>query len=352
MAKRDIFVIGGSTGSGEVLKAIVGALPEDLAASVFIATHLPAHGHSYLAQVLSKSARLPLEQAAEGVPIQPGRIYVAAPDRHLLLLDGQVRLGPGPRENMVRPAIDALFRSAALSYGARTVGVVLSGMLNDGASGLLAIRDAGGLTVVQDPLDALAADMPHAATSLLDPDHLVPAEAIGGLLAMLSRTAAPAWSAPPSLALRMEVEIALGARLGSEQLRAIADPVPLSCPECSGVLSEVRGARPRRFRCQTGHAVTGEVLDKALDEQVEEALRVAMRVMEERVELVTRMARDAEESGRNSVAELYDHRAAEYRSYGETLRRAVLALMATAEAEPQANDDAAHAEADEAEKLG
>jgi two-component system chemotaxis response regulator CheB len=352
MANRDIIVIGGSTGSGEVLKAIVRALPADLPASVFINTHLPSHLRSYLPGVLAKVAGLPVEQAAEGAEIAPGRIYVAAPDRHMLLLNGRIRMGTGPRENMVRPAIDALFRSAALSYGPRAIGVVLTGLLNDGASGLLAIRDAGGLTVVQDPADAEAPDMPRAALALLDPDHLLSAEAIGPWLATLSGTEASAASGP-SLALKMEVEIAAGAHLGSEQLRKIADPVPLSCPECEGVLSEVRGARPRRFRCQIGHAYTAEVVDNQLDGRVEDALRIAMRVMEERVELVTRMARDASESGRNSVADVYAHRAAEYRRYAEALRAAVLEQMSRAEAELRANDDdKMHPAADEGEKLG
>ncbi|HTI67265.1 MAG TPA: chemotaxis protein CheB [Caulobacteraceae bacterium] len=351
MPKRDIIVIGGSSGSAEVLKTIVRALPEDLSASVFIATHQPAHVPSYLAQVLAKVSRLPVERAVDGAPVETGRIYVAVPDRHLLLFDGELRLGPGPRENMVRPAVDALFRSAALTYGARTVGVQLTGHLNDGAAGLLAIQQAGGLAVVQDPLDADAPDMPRAAIDLLDPDHVASGEAIGPLLAILSRTQAPA-SEPPPPSLKMEVEIAAGCRLGSERLREFADPVALTCPDCQGVLSEVRGARPRRYRCQTGHGVTARVLESEQGLQVEAALRLAMRVVEERIELVSRLAEDARGTGRNSVAELYRHRAAEYRSYGEILRRAVLAMMPRPGAVPEANDDGMQADEDGEEKLG
>ena len=134
MAKRDIIAIGGSAGSGPVLKRIVSELPSDIPASIFVSTHVPTNSGAYLADALSSMSTLPVSHAIDGQPIERGHIYVAAPDRHLLLIDGTIRLGEGPRENMVRPSIDPLFRSAALSYGPRAVGVVLTGMLNDGAA--------------------------------------------------------------------------------------------------------------------------------------------------------------------------------------------------------------------------
>ncbi|MBV9529338.1 chemotaxis protein CheB, partial [Sphingomonas sp.] len=172
MAKRDIIAIGGSAGSGPVLRRIVSELPEDLSASVFVATHVPSQSAGYLAGVLASASAIPVSEAVDGQPIEQGHIYVAAPDRHLLLIDGTIRLGEGPRENMVRPAIDPLFRSAALSYGPRAVGVVLTGMLNDGASGLHAIKSVGGTAIVQHPLDAEADQMPLAALEATDADHV------------------------------------------------------------------------------------------------------------------------------------------------------------------------------------
>ncbi len=321
-AMKDIIAIGGSTGSGAVLKQLLGDLPPDLKASIFVSTHIAAHGPSFLIDMLSSSATLPIARAVDGQPIQPGHIYVAAPDRHLLLIDNTIRLGTGPHENMARPSIDPLFRSAALSFGPRVVGVVLTGMLNDGASGLHAIKACGGTTVVQHPLDAVADQMPLAALEATEVDHVAPASGLGGLLTALARTEAAAGqvsSLPKDLWL--EVEIAAGVRLGSDKLRRIATPSALSCPACHGVLSEMHDSRPLRYRCQTGHAYTAETLVADISE-VDHAIRIAMRMMEERVTLVERMAVDARENGRNAVAELYEARGDEYRRYAKTLRDA------------------------------
>src|SRR5215471_13826381 len=147
MPNRDIIVIGGSAGSGAVLQRILSDLPSDLPASIFVATHLHSKSAGYLAEMLGRASSLEVANAIDGQPIEKGRVYVAVPDSHLLVVDGTMRLGDGPRENMTRPAVDPLFRSAALSYGARAVGVILSGMLNDGASGLWAIKECGGTAI-------------------------------------------------------------------------------------------------------------------------------------------------------------------------------------------------------------
>jgi two-component system chemotaxis response regulator CheB len=322
MAKKDIIVIGGSAGSGAVLRRLFADLPAELPASLFVATHVPAHSPGYLAEALERIGPFPIAEALDGQPIEPGRAYVAAPDRHLLLVDGTVRLGEGPRENMVRPAIDPLFRSAALSYGPRAVGVVLSGMLNDGAAGLSAIKSCGGTAVVQHPLDAEADQMPLAALEAVVPDHVVGVEGLARLLTGIVATDAKAWDCP-SESLALEVEIAMGKRLGAHNLTRIAQPSAISCPDCHGVLSEMRDQRPLRYRCQIGHAYTAEALASHTDE-VDEAVRIAMRVMEERVTLVTRMAEEARQTGRTAVAELYEARALEYARYAGTLRDAAI----------------------------
>lgn len=325
MAKKDIVVIGGSAGSHAPLRQIVEALPAELPASIFIATHVPSQSPGYLAEVLEKTSRLPIAPAVDGQPIERGRIYVAVPDHHLLVVDGTVRLGDGPRENMSRPAIDPLFRSAALSYGPRAVGVILSGLLNDGASGLSAIKACGGTAIVQHPLDAVADQMPLAALEAVDVDQVAPAPQLAAAIVQtVGEDAGEGGPAPHNLTL--EVKIAAGARLGSEELRKIADPSPLTCPDCNGVLSEVRGEGPLRYRCQIGHASTAEVLDGRSD-KVDEALRVALRVMEERVTLVRRMAEDARRTGRTTVAELYESRTEEYSRYAQVLRDAAVASL-------------------------
>jgi two-component system chemotaxis response regulator CheB len=322
MAKKDIVVLGGSTGSGAVLRRILRALPADFPASVFITTHMPRTEESLLADMLAAACPLPLTRAVEGQPIERGHVYLAVPDRHLLLGPDVLHLGDGPRENLVRPAIDPMFRSAALAYGSRVIGVVLTGLLNDGAAGLHAIKQRGGMAVVQHPLDAEADEMPRAALEAVEADEVSRADEMAELLTDLVRTDAGE-SPPESEDLMFEVEVAAGAAGGSQSLRRFASPVAMTCPDCHGVLSEVQGSRPLRYRCQIGHAFTAEIL-AARNEQVDEALRIAMRVMEERAELVQRMARDARATGRSAVAELYDGRAKEYQEYARTLRDAAL----------------------------
>jgi two-component system chemotaxis response regulator CheB len=227
---------------------------------------------------------------------------------------------------MVRPSIDPMFRSAALSFGPRVVGVVLTGMLNDGAAGLRAIKTCGGVTVVQHPVDAEVDQMPLAALEATEVDHVASAADLGSLLTKIAGSGTVMQTPMPSEDLQLEVEIAAGKRLGSEELLKIATPSAITCPDCHGVLSEVRGSQPLRFRCQIGHSYTAEALASHIDE-VDEAIRIAMRVMEERVTLVERMARDARETGRAAVAELYEARAVEYRRYAATLRDAAVTSL-------------------------
>jgi len=323
MSNRDIIVIGGSAGATAPLKQILARLPKDLPAAVFVVLHIPAQGIGILSTVASAAGPLPVLQAESGMVIQNGHVYLAAPDHHLLLFESHMMLGRGPRENMVRPAIDPLFRSAALQYGPRVIGVVLSGLLADGAAGLNAIKRCGGITLVQDPADAVADEMPTRALETTTVDLCVTSAKIGDVLSDLVREpAGTALPVPPEI--RLEVEIAAGERIGSDRLKAIADPAPFTCPGCGGVLSEVKGSPPLRFRCQVGHAYTADALAKEQEGRVDEALRVALRIIEERAELVHRMAEDGRHSGRVAVARMYEQRATEYREYADMIRRVML----------------------------
>jgi two-component system chemotaxis response regulator CheB len=185
MPGHDIIVVGASAGGVEALSSLVADLPPDLAASVFVVLHVPPMGISVLPDILRRRSPLPVHHPEDGDPIVPGRIYVAPPDHHLLVSPSTVRLGRGPKEHGLRPAVDTLFRSAAAAYGSRVVGVVLSGTLDDGAAGLQAIKGRGGLAVVQDPVDALYPGMPKNALALDRPDLLLPIAEIGGALVTL-----------------------------------------------------------------------------------------------------------------------------------------------------------------------
>lgn len=326
MSNRDIIVIGGSAGATTPLKALVQTFPADLEAAVFVVLHTPARSLGILSTVLAAAGKLPVVQSEDGMAVRPGHIYLAVPDRHLLVRDGAIRLGRGPRENMARPAIDPLFRSAAIAYGARVVGVILSGFLNDGADGLAAVKRCGGLAIVQDPIDAVASEMPQSAMDATAVDVCVPGARLGDVLSdIVKEQAGTSLPIPPEL--RIEVDIAAGERVDSEIMQRIADPMALSCPACGGVLSGIRDSKPLRFRCQVGHGYTAAALAQQQESSLDEAMRVALRIIEERAELVLKMAEDARRNHRPAVVEMYEDRGREYRTYAETLRKAVIASL-------------------------
>ena len=321
MSRRDIIAIGGSLGAIDVVKRLLQDLPNDLAAALFIVIHIGAEGNNLLASIFDAQSQMSVTTAVDGEPLKPGHAYVAPADHHLLVIDGVIRLGHGPRENMARPAIDPLFRSVGISFGPRVIAVVLTGMLNDGASGLADVKRCGGITVVQNPADAVASDMPWGALRGSDVDYRVPLSDMATLLIKLaSEEAGAAVKIPEDI--KNEVEIALGRRSDAEVISRFSDPVPLSCPACGGVLNEIRRWPPLRFRCQVGHAYTAEVLATEKQGTVE-AIRVAMRIMEERAVLTQKMADDARRSGRGAAATSYEQRVSESRAYANTLRQAI-----------------------------
>lgn len=318
--------IGGSTGAIPVLKGLIGQLPADLDAPVFVAVHVGSEGRNILAGILDTCGPCPVRTAQEGTQVVGGTAYVAPADRHLLIVDGIIRLGRGPRENMARPAIDPLFRSVAAGYGPGAIGLVLTGYLNDGVSGLAAIKDRGGVTIVQNPSDAQAPDMPLSALADVDVDYRSPASDLAGLLARLAalpRDRAVPDPVPP--ALWLEIDIALGRPCTTDVLERIAQPVALSCPACSGVLSEIHG-RPLRFRCQVGHAYSAQALVVEQEGVLDEALRVALRIVEERVTLLNRMAADALATGRQHSHDQFQARAKELQGQADVLRKAALLM--------------------------
>jgi two-component system chemotaxis response regulator CheB len=322
MSRRDVIAIGGSLGAIQAVTQLCRELPDDLAATMFIVIHVGAEGNNLLADIFDAQSRISVSTAVEGEALRPGHAYVAPADHHLLVLDGVVRLGLGPRENMARPAIDPLFRSVGMSFGPRAIAVVLTGLLNDGASGLADVKRCGGVTVVQNPADSLAPSMPWGALRASDVDYRAPLSDMAPLLIKLAgEEAGPAVNTPADIV--SEVEIALGRRSDSEVLAKFADPVALSCPACGGVLSEIQRWPPLRFRCQVGHAYTVEALATEKEGAVDEAIRVALRIMEERAVVTQKLADDARRSGRNAAAASYELRVGESRSYAATLRQAV-----------------------------
>lgn len=325
MSNRNVVAIGGSTGAIKPLNAILEKLPPDLKAAIIVVIHIPADS-SGVYSVIASRCPFPVVVVQDGMALEVGKVFIAPPDHHLLLLGDFFKLGKGPRENLARPAIDPLFRSVALSTGPRAVGLVLSGLLNDGASGLASIKVCGGIALVQAPNTAEAAAMPIAALEATPVDQSAgETELASAIIRYVGEEAGPHQPVPPEL--KLEVEIAAGAGSITGTIAKLGHPVALTCPDCGGVLSEIGGSHPLRFRCQVGHGYTGKTLLAEQQSAVDEAMRVALRIIEERAELVSRMGRDASESGRDGIAENFLQKSEEYRAHADTLRQALLKLM-------------------------
>jgi two-component system chemotaxis response regulator CheB len=306
---HDIVVIGASMGGVEALSQLVGQLPANLPATVCVVLHVAAEHRSYLPEILSRMGRLPAIHPLDGAPLEHGRIYVAPNDHHLVVEPGCVRVMKGPLENGHRPAVDPLFRSAARAYGPRVVGVVLTGALNCGTSGLIAIKSQGGLAVVQDPEDAACGDMPRSAMEYVDVDHCVPLAKMAALLTRLVSSPVKMSRKRPSAALNQEVAALTAEPEAANTPPAVGEPSHFSCPDCGGVLFELNEAGLLRYRCRVGHGYTGEALVEGQEGMVDSALWAAVRALEENGALARRMAERARAHNHHHSARRYEERA-------------------------------------------
>ncbi|RWF71578.1 MAG: chemotaxis protein CheB, partial [Mesorhizobium sp.] len=305
-------------GGVEPLKRIVSDLPPDLRAAVFVVLHVGQT--SYLPGILDRAASVKVSQAKNGATIEPGNIYVAPPGFHLLLHDDHMMLRRGPRENLARPSIDPLFRTAALSYGARAIGVILSGALSDGTAGLRAIKAVGGLAIIQHPEDAAVPDMVKSALRYVEVDHCVPAAELGGLLGRL--TAEPAGETlPASPGIRLEAAIAAQEHSTMKNEDRLGELSVFTCPECHGPLWEIEDGDMLRYRCHTGHAFTSEAMMEAQSAEADEILWSLLRAHQQRAEFTRRMAERETKRDRSELATQLRARAKEYQADAEVIER-------------------------------
>lgn len=308
MIKRDIVVIGASAGGVTALIELVKSIPENFAGSIFVVLHIPSSSPSNLPGILKRAGLLNAVHPKDGEKIKPGKIYVAPPDHHILLEGTRVLVKKGPEENRFRPSIDALFRSAAYVYGPRVVGVVLSGLLNDGTSGLWSIKRLGGVTIIQEPEDADYPSMPLNVLEYVKVDHTVPASKMGGLLNKLTTEKAskkPKISKQEMEFLKMEVIISKQDNAFSMGIMNEGDLTPFTCPECHGVLVRLIEGEFIRFRCHTGHAYTASTLLADLSKSVEETLWQSMRGLEETTLLLKQIAQHFTKQGRKEAAAIF-----------------------------------------------
>ena len=338
--RRDLVAVGASAGGLDALKALVAELPADFPAAVLITVHMSTHAPNLLATVLNRKCALPVRSATDGQRVKCGEIYVAPSDHHLVVQDGKIGLGRGPRENGFRPAIDVMFRSAAVAYGVRVIGVVLTGNLDDGTAGCLAIKQCGGTTIAQDPHEAVFPSMPQSIVDNWLADHVSGMAAMPKLLQQLTTepidmTAVP--EVPPGL--RMEVDMASGT-MGGHPEQTIGEPSNFGCPDCGGPLREIRTAHgDARFRCHVGHAWAATSLSDVQRSKVEEAVWIAIRWLDEERMLATYGAERARRKGREHVTKGFEERAERARLRGDKLR----SLLREPDPLPQENADPAEA---------
>jgi two-component system chemotaxis response regulator CheB len=328
MATRDIIVIGASAGGVQALSKLVQDLPADLPAAVFIVLHIPANIPSVLPAILAREAKLEVAHAIHGEPVKRSRVYVAPPDQHLIIENGYVKLVHGPRENLHRPSIDTLFRSAARWAGPRVIGVVLTGALDDGTVGMRAVKQRGGSTVVQDPFDAPFPSMPMSVIQEIKVDYSLPLSEIAPLLDQLSRENAEEEGRYP-----VPDEIEIEARIAEQEMNGdqliasvsrIGNVSKLTCPDCHGALWEIDDQELLRYRCHVGHAFSAEALNNGQSQMLEAALWSAVRALEERMILARRIVERARRSNQMRAAQIFERRVREAEEQSAAIRQLLL----------------------------
>ena len=336
MDEHRVVVIGTSAGGVEALIDLVPKLPHDFGAPICIVLHIPAESPSLLASILDRRTPLRVIEATEGLPLTQGTVYIAPPDRHLTIdTDRTLLVTRGPRENRHRPAVDPLFRSAALAYGSGAVGVILSGSLDDGTAGLLAIKRAGGMAVVQSPQDALYPSMPQSAVENVDNiDFVVPLDEMPSVLEQCLTTARLA-PVPHTGLEQMDMEKKISEM--DEGAMAAEDrpgqPSAFSCPDCGGVLWEIADGEYARFRCRVGHAFSPEAMLGAQSDVLEEALWSALKTLEESATLARRLANAERERGHHWMMKRFHERESEARERAEVIRKVLARTDGTVPAE-------------------
>jgi two-component system chemotaxis response regulator CheB len=313
MAHHNIVVIGASAGGISALTALVQGLPESLPSALFVVVHVPPYADSRLPEILSRNGALPAVHATDGMPIRPGRIIIAPPDRHLLVRQGRVELSRGPRENHTRPAIDPLFRSAARVYGPRVVGVVLSGALYDGSQGLMAIKLRGGVAIVQDPREATIDSMPRTALKLVEADYVQSAAEIASVIIDLARTPVEERRGEPVTETDEPLTVVIADDFAEQALDERGEETTVyTCPDCGGVLWQHGEAARLSFRCHVGHAYAPEILLSQKADEYEAALWTSLRLLREKATLTRQLAtrtRASRIGGNGKMAERIEEQA-------------------------------------------
>jgi two-component system chemotaxis response regulator CheB len=295
---RYIIVVGASAGGLHSVVELSAQLTPEMDAAMFVVLHISKHSFGdVLIQRIQRLTPFTCKQAEHGELIQSRHIYLAVPDQHLLVKDDHVMLGQGPPENRWRPSIDILFRSAAAAYDSRVIGIVLSGMMQDGTSGMIALKRSGGTCIVQDPNEAEYPDMPRSVLDNMEADYVVSLASMGAVLMEKMKNGPVKRHAIPA-DLSAEAAIAEKVATGIDIVEELGDRSPYVCPECGGGLWEMhKDNNMTRFRCYTGHSYTSKELLVKQREDLESTLWIALRMLEERKQLLKKMSEEERNKG-------------------------------------------------------
>jgi two-component system chemotaxis response regulator CheB len=321
MARRNIVVIGASAGGIDALRPVLAGLPKDFDATILIVWHMAPGVHGMLPQILNKFSSLPVVNAVDRTTIETGRVYVAPPDRHLLLMGQRLRVTRGPRENGFRPAVDPLFRSAARSFGPRVIGIVLSGALDDGTAGLWTIKRLGGISIVQHPDEAQVSSMPEKAIESVRIDYMLRAAEMPELLKRLIHDEVTDLPVPRDRRTEIEVNVAMQNSLESMDILKQGEVSPFTCPECHGVLVGLEEGGRSRFRCHTGHAFSADSLLAHLSQNTEAQLWTILRTLQETILLLNHIGDHYAEINKPKAAAMFFRKAKETEGRADIIRR-------------------------------
>jgi two-component system chemotaxis response regulator CheB len=325
MDTRDLVLVGTSAGGVDALPRMAAQLPADFPATILVVQHLAPASSGHLVEIVQRASTMPVSWAEDGDTLEIGRILVGPPDVHMMVDGERVILAGGPRENYSRPSINRLFRSAAACCAGRSIGVLLTGMLDDGVAGLSAIERAGGVTVVQDPADAAYPEMPRNAIASMQVDHVVSLDGLGPLLLRLTAEGSTRGRPPEHVQLEAKIDREDFADPG--ELERLGRQTPLSCPECGGPMWEAGEPPARTYRCYLGHAATGREMLRRQDQEIERALWAAVRALQERATTWSRLAADSRAFGHDITAVDYDRRSREAHEQAARARAFLLELQ-------------------------
>jgi two-component system chemotaxis response regulator CheB len=322
MAHRDIIVIGASLGGVEAIPSLLETFPADLPAAVFVVLHMHDSGPSRLLEIARRASSFPVKNAVDGERIEPGQGYLGVPSRHLMLQSGRVRLADGPRDCHARPSINVLFRSAAHEFGRRVIGVVMTGMLDDGSAGLWAIKDRGGIAIVQSPDEAPYPQMPANAARQVAVDHTLKVAEMADVLARLVGEELSGEETPmENKGMKTELDIAGGARISEAEFSSLGEPSLLTCPECQGSMVRITEGRNERYRCHTGHAFGEASLSQQQLQSIEAAITHSLALLEEREFLYRTTAQRRKDAGNEPEYERQLTHADRMRDMGAVLKK-------------------------------